>query len=61
MKIKITKKVKQELKSIIDNKGYWDNAVEEYISQFDFVSRSKLLTLASAYNSNKEASILNQI
>lgn len=61
MKTRITKQVKQELKSIIDNIGYWSNELQQYVSKFDFVSRNKLLSLASAYNSNKEASILNQI
>jgi hypothetical protein len=53
MKTKITKKVKQELKNILDNTGYWSNETREYIEQFDFISRNKLHSAAQVYNKYK--------
>jgi len=53
MKTKITKKVKQELKNILDNTGYWSNETREYIEQFDFISRNKLHGAAQVYNKYK--------
>lgn len=42
MKIAITKKVKSELKSILDQYGYWSEQTREYIEQFDYISSQKL-------------------
>lgn len=50
MKTRITKQVKQELKSILDNNGYWNDITREFISQFDFVTASKLHQLAQVYS-----------
>lgn len=49
MKTKITKQVKQELKNILDTKGYWSNKTREYIEQFDFVTANKLHIMSQTY------------
>lgn len=50
MKNKITKQVKQELKNIIDNNGYWSNEVRQYIEQFNYPSRQKLHAMSQVYD-----------
>lgn len=50
MKTKITKQVKQELKSILDNTGYWSNETREYIEKFPYHVASKLHSMAQAYD-----------
>lgn len=50
MKTKITKKAKQELKSIIDSFGYWSDETRKFIEQFDFVSSRKLHNMAQVYS-----------
>jgi hypothetical protein len=50
MKTKITKQVKEELKTLLDNHGYWSDEVKEYISQFYYPTASKLHGKAQAYD-----------
>lgn len=55
MKSKITKKVRQELKNLIDTKGYWSNEVKEYTAQFEYNTAKKLHNMSHAYiNHNQE-------
>jgi transcription antitermination factor NusA-like protein len=49
MKKNITKKVKQELKEIIDIKGYWSEDIKTFVSNFDHITRRKLLQIADVY------------
>jgi len=49
MKKSITKKVISELKSILDQTGYWSNETKEYIEQFTYLTACKLHTMAQAY------------
>lgn len=53
MKVKITKKTKQELKKLIDQHGYWSDEVREYISQFHYPTAIKLQEKAQVYNKYK--------
>lgn len=53
MKSRITKQVKEELKGILDNTGYWSNETREYIEQFDYSSRRKLHSMAQSYDKYK--------
>lgn len=53
MKSRITKKVQQELKSILDNTGYWSDETRKYIEQFDYISRNRLHSMAQAYDKYK--------
>ena len=50
MRTAITKKVKSELKTILDQTGYWSNETKEYIEQFAYISASKLHSMAQAYD-----------
>ena len=50
MKTKITKQVKQELKTLLDNHGYWSEEVRIYIEQFNYTTASKLHSKAQAYS-----------
>ena len=50
MKITITKKVKQELKQILDNTGYWSEQTRDFISQFDYISTKKLHSISQVYD-----------
>lgn len=50
LKSRITKQVKAELKKIIDDAGYWSNETREFLEQFDYISRTKLLTIAQVYD-----------
>ena len=50
MKSKITKQVKKELKQILDNTGYWSEQTREYIEQFDYITASKLHSMAQTYD-----------
>jgi len=52
MKNRITKKVKKELKQIIDSEpeGYWSKKARNYISQFAWVTAQKLHKMAKMYN-----------
>lgn len=50
MKVKITNKVKKELKYILDGSGYWSEETRLFIEQFDFISRNKLHQLAHHYD-----------
>lgn len=50
MKSKITKKVKQELKNLLDEKGYWSNEVREYTEQFEYNAAKKLHSMAQTYD-----------
>jgi len=49
MKKSITKKVVSELKTILDQTGYWSNETKEYIEQFAHLTAKKLHTMAQAY------------
>ena len=49
MKYNITKQVKQEFKTLIDEKGYWSEEVREYIAQFEYTTAKKLHNMAHAY------------
>lgn len=49
MKKTITKKVKEELKKIIDQEGYWSEQVRDYIAGFDYPARTKLHSMYSKY------------
>jgi NADH:ubiquinone oxidoreductase subunit E len=53
MKNRITKNVKDELKNILNNTGYWSNETREYIEQFNDTSRLKLHSMAQAYDKYK--------
>jgi hypothetical protein len=46
MKIRITKKIKGEIKELTIKYGYWSEEVRKYIEDFDFISRNKLHQLA---------------
>lgn len=48
-KSKITKKVKQEMKNLIDNKGYWSKEVREYLEEFAYPTRQKMHTMMQVY------------
>ena len=52
MKNRITKKVKEELKQIIDSEpeGYWSEKVKDYISQFTWITAQKLHEMAKMYS-----------
>jgi len=50
MKKAITKKVKAELKSILDQKGYWSSELREYIEQFEYLVAQKLHSIAQTYD-----------
>ena len=50
MQNKITKKVKQELKSILDQHGYWSSETRKFIEQFDYISAKKLHGIAHVYD-----------
>jgi len=50
MKTTITKKVKAELKTILDQTGYWSNETREYIEQFAYTTASKLHSMAQTYD-----------
>lgn len=52
MKSRITKKVKAELKQIIDSEheGYWSEKVRDYISQFTWITAQKLHAMAQTYS-----------
>ena len=49
MKLKITKKVKQELKDIIDKNGYWSEEAREFFEQFHYVARKRLFEMGQVY------------
>lgn len=49
MKNRITKKVKQELKTILDQYGYWSKETREFLETFDYITRSKLHGIAQTY------------
>jgi len=53
MKKAITKKVKFELKSILDQYGYWSDNTREYIEQFGYISAQKLHSIAQTYDKYK--------
>jgi len=50
MKNRITKKVKEELKQIIDSEGYWSEKARDYISQFTWITAQKLHEMAKTYS-----------
>lgn len=50
MKNKITKQVKEELKQILDNTGYWSKETRDFLSQFDYPVSKKLHQIAQVYN-----------
>lgn len=50
MKARITKQIKQELKNILDNTGYWSEETRNYIEQFDYSARTKLHSIAQVYD-----------
>ena len=52
MKNRITKKVKEELKQIIDSEpeGYWSEKARDYISQFTWITAQKLHEKAKMYS-----------
>jgi len=49
MKKAITKRVKAELKQVLDNHGYWSNELREYIEQFEYLVSNKLHGIAQTY------------
>ena len=51
MKKRITQKVKNKIKHLIDNCkcGYWSDEVREYLEMFSYPSRLKLDSYAQAY------------
>ena len=49
MKKSITKKVISELKVILDQTGYWSNETKNYISEFTYLTASKLHAMAQTY------------
>ena len=49
LKSKITKATKQELKSILDQFGYWSTETENFISQFEYYTRTKLHNKSQVY------------
>lgn len=49
LKTRITKKAKQELKSILDSTGYWSDETRSYLESFDYITRQKLHSLAQVY------------
>lgn len=57
MKNRITKQVKQELKELIDEKGYWSDEVREYIEQFEYYVAVKLHDMAIIYDKYKEGAL----
>jgi len=50
MKKNITKKVKQELKEIVDSAGYWSEDIKTFVSNFDHITRRKILQIADVYD-----------
>ena len=58
MKNRITKQVKQELKSLIDTKGYWSEEVRDYLAQFDYYrTGERLHNMAHNYYYRNEGSL----
>ena len=53
----ITKKVKAELKFLIDTKGYWSKEVREYIEQFHYYKTMELHDMAHAYINHNEGEL----
>lgn len=49
LKSRITKQVKQELKNILDQYGYWSDETRNFLSQFDFTTRNKLHSISQVY------------
>lgn len=49
IKTKITKQVKQELKGILDNYGYWSQELKNYVHTFNMSSMDKLHILSKQY------------
>jgi len=56
---RITKKVKQELKTLINTKGYWSNEVKNYIAEFQYCDTIKLHNMALAYDKYREGELMN--
>jgi hypothetical protein len=54
LKQKITKQVKQELKSIIDNYSYWSKQLQEYMINFEYHVQLKLHNIGHYYYKTKE-------
>jgi hypothetical protein len=50
MNNKITKKVKAELKEIVDRTGYWSTETKEYIEQYPWYVAKRLHSMAQIYN-----------
>jgi hypothetical protein len=50
LKSKITKQVKQELKEILDQYGYWSDETREFLTQFDYYTRNKLHVTSQVYS-----------
>jgi hypothetical protein len=50
MKSKITKQIKQELKSILDSKGYWSDETRLFLEGFEYIARTKLHSIAQVYD-----------
>lgn len=57
MKTNITKNVKQKLKELIDEKGYWSEEVRIFIEQFEYITSQKLHTMAIAYDKYREGEL----
>jgi len=53
MKNTITKKVKSELKIILDQYGYWSEETRKYIEQFEYIASRKLHNMAQCYDKYK--------
>ena len=50
MKKAITQKVKSELKTILDQTGYWSEETRKYIEQFEYLTSRKLHAMAQTYD-----------
>ena len=49
MKQNITKKALQELKTILDNTGYWSEQTRQFIEQFPYYQQQTLHQKAQVY------------
>ncbi len=56
-KTRITKQVKQELKTLLNEKGYWSDEVREFIEQFEYITAKKLHSMAQVYDKYQEGEL----
>ena len=50
LKTRITKQVKKDLKTILDQSGYWSTETENFISQFEYYTATKLHNMSQVYS-----------